>query len=89
MESLVPVFLALFVTLLSVSVEAKKKDAATSPPKRLKVETTFTPANCNRKSRKSKAEDRLKINYVSRPSSPFLPSLNPVCLSIHATLFTF
>jgi hypothetical protein len=64
MRSITPLFLALFFSLLSLSVEAKK-DAATGPPKRLKVETTFTPANCNRKSRKSKAGDRLKVNYVS------------------------
>ncbi|TEB26244.1 hypothetical protein FA13DRAFT_1636414, partial [Coprinellus micaceus] len=42
----------------------------------LKVETTFTPASCNRKSRKSKAGDRLKVNYVG-----FLFSLLPRYLS--------
>jgi hypothetical protein len=72
MKSLLPLALTILVALLSLTVEAKKKDA-TGPPKRLKVETTFAPASCNRKSRKSKAGDRLKVNYVG-----FQISFSPV-----------
>ncbi|KAF5329860.1 hypothetical protein D9611_013414 [Ephemerocybe angulata] len=59
-----PVFYGLILALLALIVEAKKKDDnPNSPPKRLKIETTYTPPSCNRKARKSKTGDRLKVNY--------------------------
>ncbi|KAJ3535585.1 hypothetical protein NMY22_g6420 [Coprinellus aureogranulatus] len=65
MKSLLTLTFLLVLGLLQLGVEAKKKDP-NGPPKRLKVETTFTPPTCNRKSRKSKTGDRLKVNYSGR-----------------------
>ncbi|KAJ2911803.1 hypothetical protein MD484_g8612, partial [Candolleomyces efflorescens] len=55
------IFCAL-LAFLAVAVEAAKSDPS-QPPKRLKIETTYTPPTCNRKARKSKTGDRLTVNY--------------------------